>query len=234
MDPTDALASAVTRWQVYPDASAVAAAAAERILSTAPSAITERGAFHLVLAGGSTPQAAYRLLAGAQADWSRWHIWFGDERCLPPSDPERNSRMAALAWLERVPIPPAQVHLIPAELGPEAAAARYAATLKSALPFDLVLLGMGEDGHTASLFPGQQHPPEELVHPVHGAPKPPPERVSLGLTALAASRRLLVLVSGKAKCEAVRRWRAGEDLPVARVQCGAGVEVLLDRAADCA
>ncbi len=233
MNPPDP-APVETRWQVYPDAAAVAMAAARRILASARSAITERRAFHLVLAGGGTPQAAYRLLAQAEADWSRWHIWFGDERCLPPADPERNSRMAASAWLERVAIPPAQVHPIPAELGSEAAAERYAAAVRPVLPFDLVLLGMGEDGHTASLFPGQQHPPEELVHPVHAAPKPPPERVSLGLAALAASRGLLVLVSGKGKCSAVRRWRAGEDLPVARVQCSAGVEVLADRAADCA
>jgi 6-phosphogluconolactonase len=223
-----------TRWQVYPDAAAVATAAAERILSASRCAITERGAFHLVLAGGGTPQAAYRLLAQAEADWSRWHIWFGDERCLPPDDPERNSRMAASAWLERVPIPSAQVHPIPAEMGPEAAAERYAEAFGPVLPFDLVLLGMGEDGHTASLFPGQRHPPGELVHPVRGAPKPPPERVTLGLTALAASRSLLVLVTGAGKCQAVRRWRAGEDLPVARLECSAGVEVLLDREADCA
>lgn len=233
MSPPDPALKA-TRWQVYPDAAAVAAAAAERVLAAANWAIAERGAFNLVLAGGGTPQAAYRLMARARADWRRWHIWFGDERCLAPYDPERNSRMAARAWLDRVPIPPGQVHPIPAELGPEAAAERYAAALGPALPFDLVLLGMGEDGHTASLFPGQQHPSEELVHPVHAAPKPPSDRVSLGLAAFATSRRLLVLVTGAGKCPAVRRWRAGEDLPVARVQCGAGVEVLLDRAADCA
>jgi 6-phosphogluconolactonase len=233
MSPPDPSLKA-TRWRVYPDAAAVAAAAADRVLAAANSAIAERGAFNLVLAGGGTPQAAYRLLARARADWPCWHIWFGDERCLPPEDPERNSRMAARAWLDRVPIPPDQVHPIPAELGPEAAAERYAATLRPVLPFDLVLLGMGEDGHTASLFPGLRHPSEELVHPVHAAPKLPPERVSLGLAALAASRRLLVLVTGAGKCQAVRRWRAGQDLPVARVQCPAGVEVLLDRAADCA
>ena len=94
-------APVTTRWQVYPAAAVMTAAAAERILFAARSAITERGAFHLVLAGGGTPQAAYRLLARAEADWARWHIRFGDERCPAAADPERNSRMADEAWLDR-------------------------------------------------------------------------------------------------------------------------------------
>lgn len=223
--------SSPLRWHIYADAQALAAAAAERILQAADAAIARRGIFRLVLAGGSTPAASYRLLAQAPADWEHWEIWFGDERCLPPEDRERNSRMAAETWLDRVPLPAANRHPIPAELGPEDAAAGYARELAAVLPFDLVLLGMGEDGHTASLFPGHVHPDDELVHPVYEAPKPPPERVSLSLRALQASRQLMILVSGSGKRSAVERWRDGADLPIARVGCPAGVDILIDEAA---
>jgi 6-phosphogluconolactonase len=201
---------------------------ANRVLALAGQAIADHGRFRIVLAGGHTPAAVYRRLAGAEADWPRWQVWFGDERCLPADDPERNSVMAARDWLDRVPIPPGNIHPVPAEQGAAAAAAAYRTQLQGALPFDLVLLGMGEDGHTASLFPGQDHPPDELVHAVHGAPKPPPDRVSLGLAALNDAGSVLVLVSGSGKRDAIERWRRGEDLPVARVRGRHGVDVYLD------
>jgi 6-phosphogluconolactonase len=217
--------------RVLDDADAVAAEAAGLILNAADDAIAARGAFRLVLAGGTTPLAAYSLLAGAAADWARWHLYFGDERCLPVHDGNRNSRAIADAWLDRASIPPAQVHPIPAEQGAESAARAYESLIASALPFDLVLLGMGEDGHTASLFPGQEVCPGPLVMPVHDAPKPPPDRVSLTPSALCRSRRMLVLVTGAGKRPALARWWAGEGLPVARVAVGGNALVLLDRAA---
>jgi len=218
----------VTRWHSYADSQALARAAAAAVLEAAREAIAARGAFRMVLAGGRTPELAYRTLAGAEAEWSRWRIYFGDERCLPVQDPERNSQMARRSWLDRVAIPSENIFPIQAELGPAAAAAAYAELVRSALPFDLVLLGMGEDGHTASLFPGHGHPPGELVHPVYQAPKPPPERVSLSAAALGNARRILVLVSGVGKQEAVRRWRGGESLPVAEIRGPGGVDVLID------
>ena len=145
----------------------VAAETAGHIRVAAQRAIAERGRFLLVLAGGRTPLAAYGLLVGKLADWDRWHIFFGDERCLPADHPERNSVTAARAFLDRVPIPSANRHLIDAELGPVAALLDYERLLTAPvcadpagpwLPFDLVLLGMGEDGHTASLFPGCSGP----------------------------------------------------------------------------
>jgi 6-phosphogluconolactonase len=220
------------RWHVLDDAETVARSVAHGILRAARRAQADRGLFRLVLAGGSTPRRCYELLAKAEADWSRWAVYFGDERCLPPSHPQRNSRMAAEAWLDHVPIPAAHIHPIPAELGAEEAARRYAVVVENAVPFDLVLLGMGEDGHTASLFPGQEHDPREWVHAVHGAPKPPPDRVSLSVRALSAAREAHVLVTGRGKCAAVARWRAGADLPVARIRSHTGLDVWLDRAAD--
>jgi 6-phosphogluconolactonase len=227
MNTTDA-----PRWHRFPNAQALARAAAEAVLDTAREAIAAADEFRIVLAGGRTPELAYRMLAQAEADWSRWRIYFGDERCLPAEDPERNSRMVRSVWLDRVAIPPGNVFPIQAELGPEAAAERYAELVRDALPFDLVLLGMGEDGHTASLFPGHAHAPAELVHAVHQAPKPPPERVSLSAAALGSAHRILILVSGAGKREAVQRWRSGEALPVAGIRGPAGVDVLIDRDAE--
>ena len=218
-------------WQYFPDAAAVAAAATALILSAADAAISARGEFRLVLAGGTTPDRVYRQLAASLADWSRWQIYFGDERCLPAADPGRNSSMAAAAWLDHARVPQQNVHTIPAELGAKAAAQCYAPLVAGARPFDMVLLGMGEDGHTASLFPGDVHPAGEQVHAISGAPKPPPERVSLSRDALSDSRDVLILVTGKGKREAVQRWRAGEDLPIAHITARDHLRVLIDREA---
>jgi 6-phosphogluconolactonase len=217
--------------KILEDADAVAAEAASRVLAAAKEAIEARGAFHLVLTGGSTPIATYRRLAQSDADWSAWHLYHGDERCLPVDDAGRNSLAARDAWLSRVKIPAQQIHDIPAEQGAEAAAAAYEPVVAAVVPFDLVLLGMGEDGHTASLFPGQEVCPGPLVMPVHDAPKPPPDRVSLTPSALCRTRRMLVLVTGEGKRPAIGRWQAGEGLPVARVAVAGNAELILDRAA---
>jgi len=219
------------KWQIFTDADAVTREACRIIGGTARRAIADRGRFGLVLAGGTTPAAAYRLLAATDQAWDRWEIWFGDERCLPPNNVERNSRMAAEALLNLVPIPEEQIHPMPTELGPEEAARRYTAVITAALPFDLVLLGMGDDGHTASLFPGRPHDETGLVHAVYEAPKPPPERVSLGLSALRQCGSMLVLITGAGKRKAVSQWRDGTELPVAQVTAGINGLVMLDEAA---
>ena len=139
--------------------------------------------------------------------------------------------MAYQAWLAHIPIAEANIHTIPAELGPDAGAGAYASVVKDQLPFDMVLLGLGEDGHTASLFPGAKYPERELVHAVHQAPKPPLERITLSAACLSETRVLVVLVTGEAKRAAVRRWRAGEALPIARLRPTCGLTVLMDAAA---
>ncbi len=219
------------RWHVLGDARAVAVEAARRVLAAAERNIAKAGVFRVVLAGGRTPRHMHELLSETAADWRRWQIYFGDERCLPPDHDQRNSKAAALAWLDRVSIPRENIHPIPAERGPEAAALAYAPLVAAALPFGLVTLGMGEDGHTASLFPGQTHPPDGLVHPVYQAPKPPPERVSLSTAALSRADEILILVTGAAKRQAVAAWRSGEALPVATIGGETPVDVLLDREA---
>jgi 6-phosphogluconolactonase len=212
----------------FSDAQALAAAAAKEILAASRDAVAERGRFRIVLAGGMTPLAVYRLLAGEAVDWGAWEVYFGDERCLPPEHPGRNSQAARDALIDRVPIPAGQVFAIPAELGSEPAADAYARIVAAARPFDLVLLGMGEDGHTASLFPGHHIPRGVLAMAVHGAPKPPPERVSLTPVALRDCRRMLVLVTGAGKQAALAAWRHGANLPVAKVAAACNARVLVD------
>ncbi len=217
-------------YKIYADGTAVAEQACQRILAAAKKAIAERGAFKIVLAGGSTPEVSYRALAASESDWANWHVYIGDERCLPTDDAERNSVMAARSLTSHVAIPDEQVYLIPAEQGAEIAAQAYASIVDAALPFDMVLLGMGEDGHTASLFPGHEHNENETTHAVHNAPKPPSDRVSLSAAALASTRELLMLITGAGKQEPLARWQAGEALPIATINAE-NTLIMLDEAA---
>ncbi|OGS83499.1 MAG: 6-phosphogluconolactonase [Gallionellales bacterium GWA2_59_43] len=213
---------------VFDDIDSLSIAAARRVAELGTDAIAARGVFRIALAGGETPRRCYEQLRQLPLDWSRVQIYFGDERCLPIGDAQRNDTMARETLLDRVAIPAMNLHDIPAELGAEAAAASYAATL-GCEPLDLALLGMGEDGHTASLFPGNPATTShDAVVAVFGAPKPPPERVSLGIDTLNAARHKLFLVAGAGKRAALARMEQGEPLPAAAV---ADAEWYLDRAA---
>jgi 6-phosphogluconolactonase len=228
MDLTD---SCSTRWIGVADAQELRQTAYRCILNAATRAIDQRGRFLIVLAGGSTPRGIYRMLRDAATDWSSWHVYFGDERCLPADDDERNSAIASRAWLNHVPIPQHQVHVIPAELGASAAALACGETLRGVGEFDLVLLGLGEDGHTASLFPGRgwgvaPGAPDALA--VFDAPKPPSQRVSLSAARLSRARAVLFLVEGESKRNAVAQWRMGADIPARAIHPEAGVDVLLE------
>ena len=158
--------------------------------------------------------------------WGRVSILFGDERCVPPDHPDSNYRMAREALLDR--ISPATVYRMPAELGPDEGAALYAHVVAAVAPLDLVVLGVGEDGHTASLFPG--HPALKatgLTVGIHDSPKPPPQRVTLTLRALQDARRVLILATGAGKADAVARAKRRE-VPSGMI---AGARWLIDRAA---
>lgn len=217
-----------SRWHTLETAEQVAEAACQQILDAANSVISKQGKFKLVLAGGSTPEKVYRLLAKSNADWANWHIYYGDERCLPVGHQDRNSLMASRVFLDKVAIPAPQIFAIPAELGPELAAVRYGLTVAEADGFDMVLLGMGEDGHTASLFPGHQHQQDELVHAVYNSPKPPPERVSISAKALSNTRELIFLITGANKQAAVNLWCSGQNLPVAAIVPENPVDIYID------
>jgi len=230
-------ALARTRWIAVADATALRQSAFERIVDAARRAIERNGRFSIVLAGGNTPRGVYELLRAAPTDWSRWQVYFGDERCLPIDDAQRNSHMAASVWLDHAPIPRDRIHIIPAELGAERSARCYAATLRRLGDVDLVLLGLGEDGHTASLFPGHdwgaaRDSPDVLA--VVDAPKPPPQRVSLSAARLSRAHEVLFLVEGASKRDAVLRWKTGADIPARSIRPNAGVDVLVEARLLCA
>lgn len=221
-------------WHVYPTAALLQQRAAHGIERLAAEAIAARGTFRIVLAGGNTPRAVYERLRDIETAWQCWHLYFGDERCLPAAHADRNSAMASQAWLAHVPVPASQIHVMPAELGAEEAARQYAASIEAVEMFDLVLLGLGEDGHTASLFPGQNDGADfrqPAVLAVHRSPKPPAERVSLSAWRLSMARAVWFLVTGKDKAPAVRKWRAGEKIPAAAIKPSGGVEVWVEAAA---
>lgn len=215
-------------WTVLDTPQDIAEIACEKLSEIEQEAISKRGVFRIVLAGGSTPKLAYQMLAKQQHQWSAWQVFFGDERCLPADDPQRNSVMAENALLQHVAIADNQIHIIPAELGAQKAAKVYTKTIQNDLPFDLVLLGLGEDGHTASLFPGHAHAQNKMVVAVKNAPKPPAERVSLSKKTLSQCRHLIFLVAGAGKHHAVQQWRNGEPIPAAEIGFLQQGEVLLD------
>lgn len=219
------------QWLVFDTAEALAIAVKERILELAHKAINERGEFKIVLAGGTTPELVYKHLSVEGCCWNKWQFFLGDERCLPISDKQRNSSMIYDSLLSNINIPQENVHLMAAEFGAEQAAEAYGRAIRNKMPFDLVLLGMGEDGHTASLFPGHQHNFEELAHAVHDSPKPPPDRVSLSVKSLSNSREVIIIIAGANKRQIVKRWRAGEALPVAAISSLGSIRVMLDKAA---
>lgn len=216
------------QWLHYKNAEQLAHATVHRILVKAQEAISHRGMFKLVLAGGTTPQRVYELLAEHHQEWSKWQVFIGDERCLENNDPQRNSQMIKHSLLNKIDLPEQNFHVIEAQNGPEQGARDYAEVISRCLPFDLILLGIGEDGHTASLFPGHEYDETELTHAVYNAPKPPSERVTLSKKAISQSEDVIILVSGEAKKSAVQQWQEGVSLPVAQIQASRRVTVLID------
>jgi len=202
------------RLVVLDDADAVARAAAEQVVTRANTAVSEYGTFSIALSGGSTPKRLYSLLADPSAPyrsrivWERVHVFFGDERHVPPDDPQSNYRMARETLLDRVPIPAENVHRILAERPAEEAASLYEEDLRAAFSlgpggvprFDLVLLGMGEDGHTASLFPGTAALAERhRLAVANWVPRFSAFRITLTLPVLNSARADVFLVAGRDK-----------------------------------
>ena len=205
-----------TRLQILSGADALAAAAGALVLDTARAALAARGRFAIALSGGRTPVATFAWLAArpGEFDWARAHVYFADERAVPPDHPDSNFRMARAALIDPLRIPPRQVHRMKGEYPDLAAAAEeYEAHLRA--PLDLLLLGIGEDGHVASLFPGAAAVEERVrrVLPVFDAPKPPPRRLTLAPRAIAESLEVLVLAAGAGKARAVAGALEGDGGP---------------------
>lgn len=231
--PTKTNKTQLRHWHPFKEAHELELAATTSILRAAQEAIAKRGAFRIVLAGGTTPRKVYEALRKSQADWHAWYIYFGDERCLPIDHSERNSSMAAQAWLNHVAIPENQIHPIPAEKGATIAANEYAGIMDKVGTFDLVLLGLGEDGHTASLFPNHEigmtnDAPSTLT--IFDAPKPPPQRVSLSARRLSDTVQVMFLITGNNKVQALNDWNNGVAIPAAAITSKNGVDVYIEKA----
>ncbi|HEX7581708.1 MAG TPA: 6-phosphogluconolactonase [Gaiellaceae bacterium] len=191
---------------VADDAEGAARIVAERLAEAA------RAGGHVVLTGGSTPKRAYELAAELEQDWSRVELWWGDERCVPSDDERSNYRMARIALLDRVSGAPAVIHRIHGELGPDEGALAYAQELGSLQRFDLLLLGLGPDGHVASLYPEQPtlDATEQRAVGAEAKLQPFVDRITLTLPMLRAAGEVLFLVAGADKAEAAQRAFAGE------------------------
>lgn len=231
---------------VLPDPAQVAREAARRLVAQVREAVAARGRFSVALSGGSTPGALYRLLAGSpyrgQIPWPQVHLFWSDERCVPPDDPGSNYHLAAGALIDHVPVPAENVHRMRGEEAPEWAARAYELALVDFYcgprpRFDLVLLGLGSDGHTASLFPGDPalDETERLALAVEAAYEDrPSRRLTLTLPALNTAREVLFLVTGSAKAGIVQQVLEdpAQHLPAQRVRPVAGrLTWLLDAAA---
>jgi 6-phosphogluconolactonase len=217
----------VSDVQVYPDAATLTQATAEHFVARAAEAVTARGRFTVALSGGSTPRSTYTLLASDEfaprVDWPRVHVFWGDERCVPPDHPDSNYRIAREPLLLHVPIPAGNVHRIHGELDPAQAAREYERVLLTVFGgspggspprLDLVLLGMGNDGHTASLFPGTAaiHEGERWVV-AHHVPRLSAWRVTLTPAVINAAAQVTFLVAGAGKAERLREVLKGSHQP---------------------
>jgi 6-phosphogluconolactonase len=213
----------MTAIRVLPDSAALADAAARQVVEWAQDASDLRGAFSLALSGGSTPRDLHLRLSSAplkdQVDWTRVHIFFGDERCVPPDDPQSNYRMARETLLDRVPIPAANVHRMKGELPPEDAAAEYERELQAFFGddpprLDVILLGMGDNGHTASLFPGLTavHETERCVAAEYVA-EVGMWRITLTPVVLNLGREVVFLVTGSGKASMLQHVLEGPFAP---------------------
>ena len=227
--------------QVLPDAEAASEFTAERLLMICESAVASRGRADLALAGGNTPKRAYELFAdGLSNELSgKIHLWFGDERCVPYDSPDSNYLMVKNSLLEHCEIPAANVHPVETELPPPEAAQAYERLFKELLPIegglprlDCAMLGVGEDGHTASLFPGGAvlDATDILAAAVVGS-KPPPHRITLTIPLLAAARCRIFLSTGAGKLGANEAIVAGPDRAIpASLLYGANSELVTDPA----
>jgi 6-phosphogluconolactonase len=205
----------VTRLTSCLDAETVAERAAMHVRRALERAREERGVAHVALSGGTTPGRTYELLGAEPGDLRDVEIWFADERCVEPEDEESNYRLAAQTLIGPAGMPARRVHRMQGELGPHDGALAYAHELSAAVPsgegssipaLDLAILGIGPDGHVASLFPGAwtlDADDDALCLGVEDSPKPPPERITLSLSVLRQARACLLLATGPAKADAV-------------------------------
>lgn len=219
-----------TKWIDYQSKIELEKSLLVKIFDIANQAIASRNVFRIVLAGGSTPENIYKEFYNTKnTDFSKWEVYIGDERCLEANDPDRNSVMVTNAFIGNFKdLSAPKFFPINTEKGSETSAKEYSELLSKIDSFDLVLLGLGEDGHTASLFPGHQWNEDQLVVPVKNAPKPPSDRVSLTPKAFSRAKKIIFIVTGNGKNDAVNQWKNNEDIPASTIFSEQDVEVHLN------
>jgi 6-phosphogluconolactonase len=215
------------------DADAVAHKAFEILTSAADAAIRKKGLFILALAGGNTPKQLYALLKKHTTNWHHWFLVYGDERCLPLNHPDRNSTMVQDTWLDAVNFPAANHFIVPAD-NVNQAAFQYSKSIAHLLPIDFALLGIGEDGHTASLFPENMaidRQTSDTVIAITNSPKAPAERISLSYQALNEATIIGFIATGNTKNAVLNSWQESPDLPFNHIHGKEKTFLIADKAA---
>ena len=203
-------------WVVFDDEMSLSEALAQEVLNIAKKSIFEKDCFSIVLTGGQSVLNLYKILSKSDSNWEKWHIYIGDERCVPMRHKDRNDQVINEIWLNNSPIPKGNIHFIKAELGPLKARVEYENTLKG-VKFDIVLLSMGEDGHVASLFPNHIYPKDQMVVIERSSPKSPKERISMSYQQLNKAHYIFKLIIGESKQEVVSLLKKNREFPVSKI-----------------
>ncbi len=199
-------------WFVFEDINELADQLANDILDVAKTAIRSNNSFKIVLTGGNSILNTYKVLSNSESDWDKWHIYLGDECCLPIGDKGRNNHIINQVWLNNSRILKKNIHFIDAELNATDGAARYENILNSVGDFDVTLLSMGEDGHAASLFPGHLYDTNKSIVIERNSPKYPRERISMSYSRLNHSKNIFKVISGSSKQRSLDLWLKGDGL----------------------
>ncbi len=204
-------------WLIFDDEMSLSKALAQDVLNIAKKSIFEKDCFSIVLTGGQSALSLYKLLSKANSNWDKWHVYIGDERCVPMRHKDRNDRVINEIWLDNSLIPKNNIHFIKAELGLLEARVDYENALKKIDKFDVVLLSMGDDGHIASLFPGHLYSKNTDVVVEYNSPKPPNKRISISYRKLNKTHNVFKIILGQPKRQAMSLLFRGHDLPINRV-----------------
>lgn len=217
-------------WQEFEDNYSLQSEVVKTIINLSSESIKENGVFKVIFSGGSTPEKIYNLLSQDNfINFKKWEIYIGDERCLDSENHDRNSQMIARSLLRELPDDNSPKFFpIESEKGSIQAALSYNKVISKVDYFDLVLLGLGEDGHTASLFPDHNFDTNELVIPVSNAPKPPSDRVSLTPTAFNKGKKIMFIVTGNGKSDAVVKWKTGHDIPASKIRSDNLIDIFIN------
>jgi len=204
-------------WLIFKGIDTLSERLANDILNVANHSIRATNKFTIVLAGGTSFSSVYRILNNSKSNWKKWHIYIGDERCLALGDKNRNDYLINKIWLGNGLIPKKNINFIHSELGVDVGASDYEEVVREIKKFDVVLLGMGEDGHTASLFPNRIYDKDKNVIVEKNSPKYPKNRISMSCKVLNKSSHVFKVINGASKKNTVDLWLKGVEFPINKI-----------------